>query len=200
MSTRYDIHHRPVSPTTTSVATQARRGIRFGLFAVLVVGVRRRHLGAVVNAVLALLATQLPGLLERRYDVELQPWQHLYADTAMLTHAIGMLGPYDDVWWWDHLTHTHSATLLGGLVHTIARRRNRNPRPRVLAVVILVGVIWEILEYLIHTTADLLNLEPILVTYGEQDTLLDLCFDLLGATLVLALGDRLLQNVIEPRD
>lgn len=182
------------------MATQARRGIRFGLLAVLLVGARRRHLGAVVNATLALLATHLPGHLERHYDVELQPWQRLYVDTAMLTHATGMLGPYDDVWWWDHLTHTHSATLLGGLVHTIARRRGRNPRPRVLAAVILVGVIWELLEYLIRAAADLLDLEPILVTYGEQDTLLDLCFDLLGATLVLALGDRLLQNVIGPRD
>ena len=112
----------------------------------------------------------------------------------MLTHAVGMLGPYEDTWWWDHLTHTHSATLLGGLIHATARRHDRDPRPRVLAVVGCFGILWEFMEYVIRVGATRLGLEPVLITYGEMDTLLDLFFDFFGAVLTLMFGDRLLGN------
>lgn len=178
----------------TSVSREARRGIRYGILAVLVVGFRRRNPGAVANAVVALGSTYLPGIAEGRFDIEIRPWQRVYVDAALLTHAIGMLGPYDDVWWWDHLTHTYSATVLGGFVHKIARRNGRDPRPRVLAIVVGGGVVWEIAEYAIHTVADRFDRTPLLVTYSRRDTLLDLVFDLFGAVLVLAFGDRILED------
>ncbi|WP_408958815.1 hypothetical protein [Natrinema sp. 74] len=181
----------------TTVGREAERGIRYAIVAVFVVGVRRRNPGAVANAVVALVATYLPGIAERQYDVEFRNWQRIYLESAMLTHAVGMLGPYDDVWWWDHLTHTHSATLLGGAVFAVARRRGRDPRPRVVAVVACGGVCWEIGEYIVHTVADRLGLEPLLVTYGRVDTLFDLVFDLVGALLVLMFGDRVLGD-LEP--
>ncbi|PSP80219.1 hypothetical protein BRC81_03230 [Halobacteriales archaeon QS_1_68_20] len=181
----------------TTVTREAERGIRYGLLAVLVVGLRRRDPGAVVNAVVALAVTYLPGVVERRYDVEFRPWQRVYAQGAMLTHALGMLGPYDDVWWWDHVTHTHSATLVGGLVHAVARRNDRDPRPRVLAAVVGGGVLWELVEYVVHHTADRLGIEPVLVSYGKVDTALDLVFNALGALVVLAWGDRLLGNFVD---
>ncbi|WP_254763828.1 hypothetical protein [Natrinema marinum] len=183
----------------TTVGREAERGIRYAILAVFVVGVRRRNPGAVVNAVVALAATYLPGVAERRYDIEFQAWQRVYLQSAMLTHAVGMLGPYDDVWWWDHLTHTHSATLLGGAVFAAARRRGRDPRPRVVAIVAVAGVLWEIGEYVVHTVADWVGLEPLLVTYGRADTLFDLVFDLVGALLVLVFGDRVLGN-LEPAE
>jgi len=176
------------------VAREAERGIRYGIVAVFVVGLRRRNLGAVVNAVAALVLSYLPGVAERLFDVELQAWQRLYTVTALLNHAVGMLGPYEEVWWWDHLTHAHSASVLGGVVHALARRRGRDPRPRVLAVVVGLGVLWELVEYVIHAAFRRVGLEPILVPYGRRDTLFDLLFDLVGALLVLALGDRLLDN------
>ena len=186
---------------TTSTRTPAgqtvERGIRAAIFAVFLTGLRRRDPGAVANAVLSLAVTYLPELVERRYGVELRPWQRVYAESAAVTHAVGMLGPYDDVWWWDHLTHAHSATLLGGLVHTVSRRRGRDPRPRVVATVALAGVVWELVEYGSHAVADRIGFEPILVHYGRRDTLLDLLFDLAGALLVLAFGDRLLGNLVE---
>ena len=178
----------------------AVQGIRFAIVVVFVEGIRRRNPGAVVNAVVSFVATFLPRLLERRYDVAFRPWQRAYAATAMLTHAVGMLGPYDDVWWWDHLTHVHSATLLGGLAHVAGRRRGRDPRVRVLTAVTAGGVLWELLEYAIHLVARRLGVEPILISYGKRDTALDLGFNLLGALLVLAFGDRLLQNFTEHAD
>lgn len=180
----------------SSVTRTAERTIRYALVAVLLVGVRRRSLGAVTNATVAVAGTHLPSIIEDRYDVEFLPWQRVYTATAMLTHAVGMLGPYDDTWWWDHLTHTHSATLVGGVVYVTSRRRRQDPSLRVLAVVGGMGILWECMEYAIHRAADRLGLEPILVPYSKRDTLFDLCFDLLGASFVLALGDRFLRNFI----
>jgi hypothetical protein len=50
------------------------------------------------------------------------------------------------------------------------------------------------MEYVIRAVADRLGLEPVLITYGEKDTLLDLFFDFFGAFLALTFGDRLLGN------
>jgi xanthosine utilization system XapX-like protein len=149
-----------------------------------------------VNAVFAFAATYVPDVLEWHYDVEFRPWQRLYAAVAMLAHAVGMLGPYDDTWWWDHVTHTLSSTLLSGVVHAVAHRRGKNPRPRVLAAIAVVGVVWELLEYVIHAVSERIGIDPLLVSYSRRDTLLDLVFNLVGAALVLAFGDRLLGNFI----
>lgn len=183
-------------PTRIPSERAFERGVRYALLGVFVVGLRRRSPGAVVNAALSLAATYLPRIVERRYEVAFRPWQRAYAEAAMLTHAVGMLGPYENTRWWDHLTHTHSATLLAGLVHAAARRRGRDPRPRVVAVVVSVGLLWELMEHAIHAVAGRLGLEPLLIPYGRTDTVLDLVFDLLGALLVLAFGDVLLRNFI----
>ncbi|EFW91491.1 hypothetical protein ZOD2009_14026 [Haladaptatus paucihalophilus DX253] len=180
-------HHR--------AARETERGVRYAILAAFVVGLRRRNPGAIVNALVAFAATYLPDAIEREYDITFGPWQRVYSDAAMLTHTVGMLGPYDDVWWWDHLTHTHSATLLGGLVFVTARHNGRDPRPRVLAVVVGLGALWELMEYTIHAVADRFDLEPILVSYGRSDILLDLLFDLVGAVLVLVFGDHFLRNL-----
>lgn len=180
--------------TRSAVAQTAQRGIRGGIIAVITAGLRRRNLGAVVNGVLALVAAYLPSIIERRYGVEFRPWQRAYTGTAMLLHAAGMLGLYDDTWWWDHLTHTLSATLLGGFVHVIAHRRGRDPHPRVFAAIVGGGVLWELVEYAVRALTDRLGLQPVLIPYSVRDTLLDLVFDLVGALLVLAIGGRALRN------
>ena len=183
---------RPVTRAT-------ERGIRGSIVAVFVAGYRRANAGAIANAGLGLLGAYLPGFVERRYDVRFRPWQRVYTEIAMLAHAVGMLGPYDETWWWDHVTHTLSATLLGGAVHAAARRRGRDPRSRVLAVVVGGGVLWECLEYAVHALSDRYGLEPVLIPYSARDTLLDLWFDLLGALLVVLFGDRLLRNFTRRR-
>ena len=186
--------------TGTSATIEAARASRYAILGVFVAGIRRRNPGAVVNALVSFLATYLPRVVEWRYGVEFHPWQRLYLNVGMLAHAVGMLGPYEDVWWWDHVTHTCSSTLVGGFVHVRARRRGRDPRPRVLAGVLGVGVFWETVEYVIHGVSRRVGLEPLLVPYGTEDTLLDLVFDLLGALLVIAFGDRFLSNLLREDD
>ena len=189
-----------MSPTTRTFARVVERAIRWGIVTVFGEGFRRRNPGAVVNAVFSLAATFLPDAVETLWNVEFRPWQRVYAGVAMLAHAVGMLGPYDETWWWDHVTHTLSATLLGGVVHAVSRRRDRDPRPRVLGVVAVAGVAWELAEYVIHAVSRRLGIEPILVTYSKRDTILDLVFDAVGALVVLALGDRLLDNFVSDDD
>ncbi|SIR64162.1 hypothetical protein SAMN05421858_3074 [Haladaptatus litoreus] len=189
-----------MTTNTQTVVKTVERGLRCAIGFVFVVGLRRRNPGAVVNAAIALAATSLPDIIERRYDVTFRPWQRLYSNTAMLTHSVGMLGPYDDVWWWDHLTHTHSSTLLSGLVYAASRREGRNPCPRVLATIVGIGSLWELMEYIIHAVANRFGFEPILVSYGKSDVIRDFVFNLLGAVLVLVFGDELLRNLYERVD
>ncbi|WP_373567970.1 hypothetical protein [Haloarcula sp. H-GB4] len=173
-----------------------KSAIRTGIAVCFAEGIRRRSPGAVVNALIAFGGASLPDILERRCAVEFRPWQRIYVETAMLTHAVGMLGPYDDIWWWDNLTHIHSATVLGGLIHVLSRRLGVDPEQRVITGVATMGILWEFMEYIIHASSRRLGLEPILVSYGKTDTLLDLVSDLVGAVLVLVFGDVLLGNLV----
>lgn len=173
----------------------AEGGVRASILAVLLTALRQRNPNAIGNALLMLLASFLPDAVEGRYDLELRPWQRLYAQVAMLAHAAGFLGPYDETWWWDHLTHVLSSALLGGLVHVAARRSGRDPRSAVLAGVAIGGLVWEAMEYAIHRVSRRLGVEPLLVYYGRRDTVGDLLCNLVGAVLVLLFGDRLLSNL-----
>lgn len=167
---------------------------------VFVEGLRERNLNAVVNAAFMFTATYLPDIAEGKYNIDFQPWQRAYTEMTMLAHAVGFLGPYDDIWWWDHLTHTLSATLLGGFVHVAAHRRDRSPKRDVLTAIVGGSLLWESMEYAIHGLSNRLGIEPVLVYYGPRDTLGDLLFNLLGALLVIVLGDRFLQNFIRNID
>lgn len=184
----------------TSATRAVELSIKGTILAVFVEALRQRNKNAIVNAVLMFPATYLPDVAERLYDVKFRPWQRVYTEGTMLAHAVGFLGPYDDVWWWDHVTHTLSATLLGGVFHVVAHFRGRNPTRDVLASIVGGGVLWESLEYTVHWISDRLGVEPVLVYYGPRDTVKDLLFDFLGALLVIVFGDRLLRNFTEQVD
>lgn len=186
--------------TRTPLEEAVDTSFKGATFAVFVEAVRRRNPNAAANAVLVFGAMFLPRLTERLYGVELRPWQRVYTESAMLAHAVGMLGLYDDTWWWDHLTHALSATVLGGVAHVVADRRGRGHGRCVLASVAVGGVLWEGMEYAIHRLSDRLGVEPVLIYYGREDTLGDLLFDLVGAVFVLLFGDRLLENLVRNAD
>lgn len=172
------------------------RVLQAAIGGILVVGLLTRNLSVVVNATLAFGATFLPAVLRRDYRINLGPWVTLWITAALFLHTVGMLGFYDDFWWYDHVTHTLSATIVATVGYVSARAVDRwseaiHLPSRFLFVFVLLftlalGVLWEAAEFGARIGADALGLDPVLVQYGLDDTLVDLLFDAVGAVLVAA--------------
>ncbi|WP_197425338.1 hypothetical protein, partial [Halobacterium sp. CBA1126] len=153
---------------------------------------------AAVSLVVAVVAVAAAaGFTVRVARVPSRRNSALWAAVAGLLHAIGMLGPYDSVWWWDHLTHALSAALLTALVYAallVAYGDTASSTVVAGAAVgytVLAGVCWELGELVARAVADRYDVEPVLVHYGRRDTALDLVFDVVGAVLVVGLDVRL---------
>lgn len=168
-------------------------------------GVRRRDPSVTTNGLAALFFAVIPRYLERQYDIPLRPWQRLWISTSSLVHSLGMLGPYDRIWWWDHVTHTLTSVVVAAATDVVYRAESRRPgrstvpfRSRassIVGVTLGFGMLWEVLEYGSHAVADRMGFQPLLVHYGRLDTVADVVFDLLGAGLVILLGESALSNV-----
>jgi len=172
----------------------------------MVVAVYRRNVAAIVNAAvgvtLTVYATALavsPELvLGRELDVGMTV--PLWLALASTLHSIGMLGWYESLEWWDHVTHTVSAALVAAVLY--AALLVTDPQVPVVAGLpystgiltlsstLVIGVAWELAELVGRTFADSLDVEPVLIHYGRRDTALDLVFDAVGALLVVGLDVR----------
>ncbi|MFB6092989.1 MAG: hypothetical protein ABEK02_08275 [Haloquadratum sp.] len=176
----------------------AASAMRMAVAVILGYGVAVVNLSVVVNAVVALGVTYLPALLRRDWGIRLSPRLTAVVTLAVLLHALGMVGLYEHVWWYDHLTHTFSAMLVAavGYAATCAVDEHSDAvsvPPRFLWVFLLLftvalGVFWEVLEFLARQVAAALGVEAVLVQYGLEDTILDLVFDTVGALLVALFG------------
>ena len=183
------------------------RLLQGGLVAILAVGVLLGSVSVVVNAVLALLVTFLPAVLRRDAGIHLDPGLALFLTGAVFLHAIGMVGLYDRVWWWDHLTHTLSAMIVAGVAYTVVRAVDEHtdrfhvPQSRLpvylLVFTLAMGVLWEGLELGARYLTDWLGVEVIWVHYGPYDTELDLLFNALGAVVVALFGTERLQSTVQ---
>lgn len=180
------------------------RAIQAAVAAILVAGVLTRNTSIVVNAGLGLAVTFLPAFLRRDRHLHLSVGASLWVAVAVFLHTIGMTGVYQEVWWFDHLTHAFSAALVAGAGYATVRAMDEHredlyfPRP-FLAVFILLatlafGVLWELAEWGARELAFALSMDPVLVVYGIDDTLLDLVFDAVGAVVVATFGARHLRD------
>ncbi|WP_336037174.1 hypothetical protein [Halobacterium yunchengense] len=178
-----------------------------GLLAVFVVGLAAGRISVVVNAALSFLVTLLPAVLRRDLRIQLSPWQTAFVSLAVFLHAVGMLGPYSNVWWWDHVTHTLSAMVVAGVGYTVvcaadehspsvAFSRRRVP-VYVFAFTMLMGVVWEGLELGARVVAAALDVPVIWVVYGPTDTAFDMLFNAVGALIVALFGTPYLQDTVE---
>lgn len=185
---------------------RATRAMQTVLVAILVAGALRVSVGVMVNAGMALALTALPALLERDYDIPLDAGLTLWLTTAVFLHAVGGLGVYRSVWWWDHVTHLLSASLVGAAGYTAARAVDVHSDevsipPRSMFVFILMfvlafGVVWEVLEFGIGLVGDRIEGARVLTQYGIHDTMLDLLFDAIGGVVVATWGTVYLGDVV----
>lgn len=190
-----------------NVGTLAAGSMRLAIAGILGVGIATLNISIVVNAAGALAITYLPAFLSRDWGIRLSPSLTLWVTTAVLLHALGMLGLYDDVWWYDHLTHTLSAMLVAAVGYAATRAVDEYSDavylpPRFLFVFLLtftlaVGVLWEVLEFFTRLAADFFGVDAVLVQYGLSDTIVDLVFDTVGALIVALFGTETLSGVVD---
>ncbi len=193
----------------TSLATFS---LQAGIFGVVVVAVRRGNAAAAINALAALVLALVPSIAGVVFEPTAPrsspfgPVLPVWLGVAGFLHSLGMLGPYDSRWWWDHLTHTVSAALVGALVYagvvvtlpdTVGSGRSAGVIAAVVGFTFAIGVFWELVELVARELGNLYDIEPVLVHYGWDDTAADLVFDVVGALLVLAFDLRVFVTVVE---
>jgi len=183
------------------------------LIGILAIGIITGATGVIVNTGIGLLVTQLPALLERDYGIALDPALTLWITAAVFLHAVGVIGlPWSDlnfyktIWWWDHLTHALSSSIVAAIGYTTVRALDRHSEditipPRFMFVFILLfvlafGVAWEVLEFSITLAAEATGNATILTQFGLSDTMLDLVFDTMGAVVVAIWGTAHLTDVV----
>ena len=186
---------------------QAARALQVALVGLLVAGLADRHLGVVVNCAAALAVTELPAALERDYRLSMDPGLVLWITAAVFVHAVGIAGPYDHVWWYDHLAHALSASVVAAVGYTAVRAIVGHSDavvvpPRLLAVfvvlvVVAAGVVWEVVEFLAAEFARATGVGDVLIQYGLTDTMLDLVFDVAGGLVVALWGQASLAGPVE---
>ncbi|MFC6942961.1 hypothetical protein ACFQE8_23890 [Salinirubellus sp. GCM10025818] len=188
--------------------------MEFALVGMFFVGLERGHTGILVNTAVALAVTQLVPVLERDVGIPMDPALTLWITAAVFLHSLGTVGIpgtdldsfYRQVWWWDHMTHALSASVVAAAGYATARAVDLHSRdvvlpPRFMFVFILLltiafGVFWEVVEFSIAEVAALTGSTSVLTQYGLEDTLLDLVFNTIGAAVVATWGTAYLSGVV----
>ncbi|GAB3680737.1 hypothetical protein GCM10028857_03850 [Salinarchaeum chitinilyticum] len=188
-------------------------GLLACLLGLVIAALRLEDVPALTNAVAATLLAIAPGVAaplvgaSSTPDLSVAPLLSVWIAGAGLVHAIGMFGPYDTVWWWDHVTHTLSASLLAAIIYAIVLVTEPSVAVlgdgRIVLVAgtllstLALGVVWEFLELFAREVGEQRGVDAVLEYYGLRDTVLDLGFDGVGATIVIALDLRAFVPVVE---
>ncbi len=187
-------------PLRGNQITGLLRGIQVVIAGVVTYGMLAGELVVVINGLLGLATTFLPRVLGRFGGISFDRPVVLWIAIAVLLHTLGMAGPYETIWWWDHLTHTLSAALLASVGYALARALDEHspdislPADFLFLYVVLftmaAGVLWELMEFVGRMAARWIGQQPLLIQYGLQDIILDLLFDGVGAVVVGIFGQR----------
>jgi len=182
-----------------------------GIFGTVLIGLLSRNLQAIVNGIASAIAAALPTLTEFAIafrsgaDVAFGPGLSAWIAVAGFLHMLGMLGWYDAVRWWDHLTHSVSAALIAAVVYASLQvpsalgSRVTDPYAALFTVLFTLGagVVWEFLELAARDLSTYLDRPPVLEYYGLRDTVLDMVFNGIGAVVVVAFDIRAFVSDIE---
>lgn len=207
MSIRTRVH---VSERTQGGLVRALQAL---MIAILGIGLYTGNAGIALNAAVGLLVTQLPALLERKFRITMSVGLVLWITLAMFLHALGtvpLLGPdfeslYGATWWWDHMTHALSSSLVVGSAYAVTRALQEHTEyihmgPKftfayLLVFVMAFGVFWELIEFYIAVGAELVGVPQVLTQYGLDDTVLDLVYNTIGGLLVAIFGTTYLTGI-----
>lgn len=191
-STRVDLSDRQELALT--VAMQA------ALVAILLFGAVGGNPRVALNAAGALVVSVLPAILRRESRLRIDVVLLLWLTVAALLHAIGVLGPYRNVFWWDYLTHAVSASIFVGVAYAVVLAQERSheadslPEPfrsvYMFLLVVAMGVLWEVLEFALTEVSKVTGGKSALIVFGVQDVVTDLLFSIVGGVLVLLWGRR----------
>ena len=198
-----------IGPTTQRRLSRAMQVVLVGI---VFIGLDRGNVGIVANGAIALVVTYLPAVLERDHHIPMDAGLTLWLTTAVFLHAVGTVGLpgselsfYQSVWWWDHLTHTLSSSVVAAAGYATVRAIDEHTESVylpgrfvfvfILLFVVAFGVFWEVIEFALGGIGSLMGGMSILTQYGLSDTMLDLLFDLLGGLIVAIWGGAYLSDV-----
>lgn len=194
---------------------QLARGIQLFLFGLLFVGLERRSVSIIINAGLGLGITFLPALLERDYDIPMDPALALWISSAAFFHAVGVIGLpgagsgfYGQIPNYDHATHALSASVVAGAGYAAVRALDEHSDDLhlpsrfmfvfILIFVIAFGVVWEIVEFAVGIAGTATGAGTKGFTQGGiEDTMKDLIFDTIGGILIGIWGTVYLTGFVE---
>ena len=170
------------------------RLLQAGLVVISLYGLYRGQVGIVANGLISLAVTFVPAFLRRDTEFSMDSSYVLVLSIAVSVHAVGALGPYGSVPWYDSVAHALSSSIVAGAgyatVKAIDRNSERTNLPPelqfafILIFVMAFGVFWEIIEFATGVASQLIGGEAVLAQYGLDDIVHDLVFNQVGAIVV----------------
>lgn len=152
----------------------------------------------VVNAIAALVVSLLPAIIRREWHLRIDVGLMLWLTAATVFHAIGILGPYRNVIWWDYATHALSASIFVGIAYAVITAQERYhdavslPEPfrsaYLFLLAVAMGVLWEVVEFTMTQVSKLTGGKSALIVFGVDDIVTDLLFTAVGGVLVVLWG------------
>lgn len=184
------------------------RGMQIALLFLFLSGVYAGSSKVILNSFIGLLVSFLPAILERDYNITLNLALETWITAAVFFHALGSMWFYTNVGWWDHLTHSLSASVLAALGYTTIRIVDlyyqdevHLPRRYMFVFIILTimafGVVWELLEFGLDIISLHTGIDMPLAQHGLEDTMKDMTFNTIGAVIVGLLGHAYLTDTAE---
>ncbi|HDR72603.1 MAG TPA: hypothetical protein ENN85_01605 [Methanoculleus sp.] len=142
--------------------------------------------GHAASAAIVFAVTLVPYALEQRHEVVFEPPVYLAIFTAIYLHGVGdLMGFYDDLHpYFDKIAHGTSAaiiTMLALVLVLLLDRSNRHPLEGkiifigIVSMTITLGALWEVTEFAVD------QIFSTTLQRGLDDTMFDLCFDIIGA-------------------
>ena len=177
----------------------ASRAMQAGMLGVALAGVLTANFTWLPASVLSLFVSVIPSILRKDLEIVLPFELNFWIVLALFLHVIGgFSGFYDNVPYWDHITHAMSASLIAALGFVVVVSVDKYvetihlPRPFLALFIIMftmaIGVLWELMEFL---NDELIGSR---LQYDLDDTMVDMMFDAFGGFIVGIAGYHYLTN------